>query len=249
MKKLSLLAVLFLLLSCTSKTHHLTSIEATRISMTSAYDKRPSAKAVAVLNQYKHTVDSISSPILGYSNGCYTAYRPESPLSNLAADILYQAGQKRVEQHVDFAITNIGGIRNNLLDGPITYGRINSIFPFINTLVVLEMDGTSVEKLIKQIIAVNGEAISHMRIVVNKNKELISATIGGKKIQTQKKYIVSTINYLAEGNDGLSALKEGKVLLNEKDLTVKEIVIDYIKALNKQKQSITAQVEGRITVK
>jgi 2',3'-cyclic-nucleotide 2'-phosphodiesterase (5'-nucleotidase family) len=249
MKKLSLLLVLVLLIGCTEKKQQLKSIEGTRISMTNVYDKNPNAKAVEVLKKYKHVVDSIASPILGYSEGCYRAFRPESPLSNLAADILYLAGQKRIKKHVDFAVTNIGGIRNDLLDGPITYGQISAIFPFINTLSIVEIDGKAALKLMHQIAARKGEAISHAKLVISKDKKLISATIEGKKIDPKKKYIVATINYLLEGNDGMGALSTGKILKNVDDLTVKQLVINYIKELQKEGKKVQAEIEGRIIIK
>ena len=63
-------------------------IEGGRVAMTAEYDKNPDRDAEAILQPYRRVVDSIMSPVVGHSARALEAYRPESPLSNLLADII-----------------------------------------------------------------------------------------------------------------------------------------------------------------
>ena len=49
---------------------------------------------------YKHTVDSVMGPVVGYSAKYMTAQRPEGTLSNLLADILVWAAKDYGEEPV-----------------------------------------------------------------------------------------------------------------------------------------------------
>lgn len=62
----------------------------------------------------------------------------ETNLGDLAADALkYVSG-------ADVALTNGGGIRTSLEIGDITYGNINSVFPFGNTVVTFDIKGADI---------------------------------------------------------------------------------------------------------
>src|SRR5699024_989996 len=74
----------------------------------------------------------------------------ESVLGNLITDgqrvMAQEAGQK-----VDFAMTNNGGIRADLLvkdNGDITWGAAQAVQPFGNILQVVEMTGSQIKKVL-----------------------------------------------------------------------------------------------------
>ncbi|MFA6871762.1 MAG: 5'-nucleotidase [Bacteroidaceae bacterium] len=247
-KTVHLLMMVTLLVGCNGN-YKLKRVEGSRIAITAAFDKQPNKEATAILSQYKRAVDSISSPVIGYSDGCYTAFRPESPLSNFAADVVFEAGSKALGKKVDFAVTNMGGLRNDLLDGPITYGTISNIFPFENALVLLKMKGSVVLELFQQIAQVRGEAISGAQLELSSDYKLVKATINKRKIIPSKTYTVATIDYLAAGNDGMSAFKKGELLHNKPNKTIRLLVIDHIQQMTAKGKHIKAAIEGRIIIK
>jgi 2',3'-cyclic-nucleotide 2'-phosphodiesterase (5'-nucleotidase family) len=55
-------------------------------------------------------------------------YNKESPLGGLIADVMRQ------RMHSDVAITNSGGLRADLPEGPIDKGHILDAFPFLNDI-------------------------------------------------------------------------------------------------------------------
>lgn len=234
--------------SCQSE-YLLTSIEGKRIEITSALDSNPDPQATAILAPYKHIVDSIMSPVIGKSIIAMEARRPESLLSNFAADVLRQAATSYTGKQVEVAITNMGGLRSTLPEGDITYGNIYEIFPFENSLCILKMNGKSLYKLFEQMAKLGGECLSGAQITIGKDRTLLHAQIAGKPIDMNRVYTVATIDYLAEGNDGMSAFLEADEKICPDGLTIRQLVVDHIKQLTSAGKAVTAQLEGRITIK
>lgn len=152
-------AGLLLLAGCQSN-YSLVRVEGGRVPITAVYDEYPDKEAEKLVEHYKEKVDSIMSPVIGYAAATLTAYRPESPLSNLIADVLRDGAKQLTGQPADVAVMNMGGIRNALPEGNITYGTIYEIAPFENALCVVTMDGATLETLFSQIASVHGEGIS-----------------------------------------------------------------------------------------
>ena len=53
-----------------------------------------------------------------------------------------------------------------------------------------------------------GEGLSGARLVITKDGKLKDAKINGQEIEPDKLYTVATLDYLAEGNDGMTAFLE-----------------------------------------
>ena len=176
--------------------------------------------------------------------------QPESEISNLLSDILVWASKDYGEKP-DFGVYNIGGIRAALSKGPVTYGDINDIAPFENKIAFVTLTGEKVTELFQQIAKRGGEGVSHgVELVITKDGQLLSARLNGKEIDPKGKYRAVTIDYLAQGNDGMSAFKDGTNLVspqNELDNS-RFIIMNYFKAMHAQGKEVDAQVEGRITI-
>lgn len=54
--------------------------------------------------------------------------------------------------------------------------------------------------------ACRGEGVSGVRLDITKDGELLNGTIGGKPVDDNKLYTIATIDYLADGNDGMNPL-------------------------------------------
>lgn len=176
--------------------------------------------------------------------------RPESEISNLLSDILVWAG-KDYNEKPDFGVYNIGGIRAALSKGTVTYGDINDIAPFENKIAFITLTGQKVLELFAQIARLGGEGVSHgVELVITRDGQLKSARLHGKEIDPKASYRVVTIDYIVQGNDGMTAFKDGTNLIspqNEMDNS-RFIIMNYFKTLHAQGKAVDAQVEGRITV-
>jgi 2',3'-cyclic-nucleotide 2'-phosphodiesterase (5'-nucleotidase family) len=132
----------------------------------------------------------------------------------------------------------------------ITFGTIYEILPFENSLCILSMKGSDLKSLFKEIAKVGGQGVSHVKLLLSdsRNAELLEAKVGGKEIEDDKIYKVATIDYLAEGNDGLTSfLKAGKRVCPE-GATIRKIVLEYVKGKTAKGETITSELDGRIQI-
>lgn len=252
-KKTLLFFALGALLTGTSCTSHykIVNVDRTRIVIDDRYDQSPDSAAIAFLEPYKHAVDSMSCPLVGKAAMDLEKGRPESRLSNLLSDILVW-GAERIGDKPDFAIYNMGGIRATIAKGDITYGDVLDVAPFENKLFMLTLSGEKVLQLMSEIAANGGEGVSKsVRMVITEDGKLVSVTINGKEIDKSKSYRIATIDYLAQGNDGMEAFKAGTDTksLTEDKYNSRFVIMDYFKSQQSQGKVIKAEIEGRITVK
>lgn len=240
------LAGIFSLSSCHSS-YELVGIEGSRVEISSVFDFRPDERAVEILASYKAKVDSVMSPVIGRSEIEMDVHRPESTLSNFAADVLRQAARAYYGKPADVAIINMGGLRTSLPQGNITFGNIYEIFPFENSLCMLRMDGKSLMDLFMQIARLGGEGLSGARLVITDEGTLKDVTVGGKPIVENEMYLVATIDYLAEGNDGMTAFLEAAERNCPENATMRRIIVDYIEGMTQKGKTVTSVLDGRIT--
>lgn len=233
--------------SCT-KHYEVASVQRTRIMIDSRYDAQPDEEAHAFLDPFKHTVDSIMGPVVGKTAKPMKAYRPESPLSNLLADILVDAGQYYGEQPV-MGLYNMGGIRASLPGGTITYGDVLDVAPFENKICFLTLTGKNLMELFENIAYVGGEGVSHgVELRITKDRKVASVRLHGKEIDPQSEYRIATIDYLAQGNDRMTAFKK-KTDYNAPQATENDtrfIIRNYFEKLHSQGTVVDENIEGRI---
>ncbi|NDV59907.1 5'-nucleotidase C-terminal domain-containing protein [Bacteroides sp. 519] len=238
---------LMIVSSCNSP-YKLTTITGEKTVTNASWDSKPDTKAIAVLAPYKAKIDSIMTPVVGKSAMDMPALRPESLLSNLVADVLRESTTHYLNETADIAVMNIGGLRNSLKKGDITYGDIYEILPFLNALCMVTMKGDLVEELMQNIVSVKGEGISNVKLHATNDGQIISCTIGGEPLDRNRTYKVATIDYLAEGNDRLVAFKKTESKQFIPEATIRQIFLDYVVEQTKQGKEITSAVEGRIII-
>jgi len=246
---LGLTAALTMTVACTSH-YQLTGVSRECIVIDSRYDGQPDAQATAFLAPYKHVVDSIMGPVMGTVAHNLTVSRPESDLPNLLADIFMWAAQTYGEKP-DFAVQNIGGVRADLLKGDVTYGDVLAVAPFENKICFLTLTGEKVMELFAQMARGGGEAVSHgVELVITPDLKLVSATLNGEAIDPARSYRVATVDYLAQGNDGLVAFKSGTDLNAPKDdaNNTRFIIMDYFRAQHAKGVVVDSKVEGRVKI-
>ncbi len=249
------LTTLLMLGACSAKHYQLTGVERTRIIIDSRYDQSPDEAAASFLAPYKHVNDSIMGPVVGQVARNMHARRPESALSNLLADILVWAAADYGEKP-DLAVYNMGGIRADLTKGPVTYGHVLDMAPFENKICFVTLTGEQLMRLFQQMVYRRGEAVSHgVRLVAKRDAsgghaDLLSASLHGQPIDPAAKYRVATIDYVLEGNDGMSAFCEGTDIVAPKEAAnnVRYLIMNYFRDKAARGEIVDSEVEGRITI-
>lgn len=233
--------------ACHSSHYTVSSITVSRTQMSDRYDAVQDAGALALIAPYKTQLEGTMNSVVGHSALAMDKNRPEDLLGNLIADVLRESAVRVLPQPADVGLMNIGGIRNVLAEGDITVGNVFEILPFENALCVIRIKGSQLRKLFGQIAGRGGEAISGARIVMSKG-ELISAEVGGQPIDDNKIYTLATIDYLAEGNDGMTALREVESKDFPEGSVLRDVFMDYVKQCTAKGEKVTSKVEGRVTV-
>ena len=201
-----------------------------------------------VINRGLQAVDSVRRPVVGEAAVALYKCRPESPLMNFAADALLEMAQRHSTAKVDVAITNYGGLRSELQQGVVTFGDVYNVFPFDNTLALLTLDGGQLWRLCSEVAAVGGEAISGMGMTMTPQGTLLSVMVAGEPLDTARRYRVATSDYLAQGNDKMTTLALGCEREFFPSITIRDLMVQYIKERSERGEAISAVCDGRITI-
>lgn len=148
----------------------------------------------------------------------------------------------------DFAFLNLGGIRDEIKKGPITYRDVFNVMPFDNQIVTFEATGKFLKEIIEMRVSGtrHGLRVAGVNVVFNKKREnydrVTSLYIAGEPWQKDKIYRITTTDFLMQGNAGLAMLTK----VPEKDITrvennMRDVIVDYIK----QNSPVTTQIDDR----
>lgn len=171
------------------------------------------------------------------------SYGEESVMGNMVADAMLNA-----HPEFDFAVTNSGGLRQDIDAGAVTVGELISAFPFPNTIVQLEMKGSDMRQIFE-----HGAGLTNGILQVSKGvefvydeskpigKRIVVCKIKGVPLDDNKTYKVLTSNFLADGGDGFLVFKK---TLSYKNTGVEmlQAMIKYLKRF----ETFTPKIEGRV---
>lgn len=246
---LLLLAGVCVCVSCQKPKYTVSKIEGHLVEIDATFDQHPDEATSAILDSYKEHVDSLVGIVIGYNEKELTAYRPESLLANMTADALQKVAADYSAAPIDLAIINVGGLRASIAKGNITLGNIFETFPFENYLCLITLDGKTLLKLFGQLAALRGEGISGgVRLVVSRGGKLKEATVNGQKVDEERLYVIATVDYLAEGNDGMDAFLEAKEKAFFPDATLRLMMVNYISGETNAGRTITSSIDGRFKI-
>ena len=201
------------------------------------------------LRKYQEKVDKLLSEVVGKSTGDYvvTSVRKEqTPIGDLVCDAMKNATK---EFGVDFAITNSGGIRADLLRGGVTKKSIYEVLPFDNTIVVVKMSGYDLLTLfnyiakIKQGSGAFPQVSDGVEFTINFRDQIFQdIKINGTPIDFAKEdYKVAINSYMLEGGDGYEMFSKSSDIYDTAKYQ-RDALIDYIK----EHKTITPIITERI---
>ncbi len=239
------------LVATSCATHYqMTGITHSRILIDKRYDVPANGELAQFMAPYQHEVDSIMRPVVGRLASNMVAHRPESKLSNLLSDILLW-GAAKYHEKADFAVYNMGGIRAALTAGEVTFGDVVDVAPFENKICLVTLSGAKVRELFAQMAMRGGEGVSHgVELQISRDGKLVSALVNGKPIDDNAQYRISTLDYVAHGNDQMTAFKSATDILapeNEQD-NVRFLIVDYLREQSRRGVVVDREVEGRIKI-
>ena len=183
----------------------------------------------------KNLEESLMNTPISYSPETYKKNDGElnSTLSNMFADATYEISNpvfnKMSGENIDIVLLNNGGIRSIISKGNISEKTAFELMPFENSIVVLELSGLSIIKMIDYLRKVKLQhPISGLQITLNNDYSVNEVKINGVSIENEKKYYVATTDYLLEGGDKMYFLAE-TTKTTDINYKMRDILIDYFK--------------------
>ena len=171
-------------------------------------------------------------------------------IGNMMADAVFEQAspvyERRTGHKIDMVFLNHGGIRSLLPKGNISKRNAYEIMPFENSIIIAHMKGTAIRSLIEYLLqAKRANPISRLKVSMDANFKLVSATINGEPIDDDRIYFVATSDYLFNGGDNMIFFKDnlGSTLL---DYKIRNALIDYFikkDTLNPKKDDRFIQVK------
>ena len=183
----------------------------------------------------KNLEESLINKPISYSFETYKKNDGElnSTLSNMFADATYEMSNDRFKEisgnNIDIVLLNNGGIRSIISKGDISEKTAFELMPFENSIVILELSGKSINKMINYLRIVKLQhPIRGLQIKLNDDYSLNNANINGKKININKNYYVATTDYLLDGGDKMYFLSETTKTIDI-NYKMRDVLIDYFK--------------------
>lgn len=223
-------------------------------------EKDPSAeikedpKLKEILQPYVDKVSAILDKVIGKATDDFLNKKvryEETALGDMVADSMAWYAKTQLNTDVDFALQNGGGIRTDLPAGDIKMGKIYEILPFDNSVMIMQLKGSDVQKLFDYIATiprgkgafpqVSKEVSFTINYATGKCENIL---INGQPIDPEKIYKIATNSYLAAGGDGYKVFLKA-VDSYDASIMQRDVFIQYIQSLG---GTITPKVEGRIKI-
>lgn len=183
------------------------------IPVESAKLKRDEA-TYALIQKVRDDNPTLADQLATLDHAASRRYYRESNVGNLVADLMKDAGQ------ADIAMISSGSLRVDLNPGAVTRENVMNLFPFTDTLTVVELTGDNVQELLEYsyTLPYGLAQFSGIKATYDSTKpegeRLISLSINGEPVSENQKYKVATYSYAASGGDGYTVFNKGETLSN-----------------------------------
>ncbi|MVN85492.1 bifunctional metallophosphatase/5'-nucleotidase [Deinococcus sp. HMF7620] len=194
--------------------------------------------------------------------GIANARNTESPLGDVIADALLEAGKDR---GAVIGIMNPGGIRADLPDSTkikannaVNFGDVFAVNPFGNTTTILTLTGAQIDEMLEQQFSGgNAEAVKLLQVsegftysysqsaAAGSKIDIASIKLNGTAISPTGTYRIATNNFLAAGGDNFAAFKSATNVVQLPGVADTDVLSNYLKLKG---PSLTNTVKGRIVV-
>ncbi|MCW3480889.1 bifunctional metallophosphatase/5'-nucleotidase [Neisseriaceae bacterium JH1-16] len=187
-------------------------------------DITPDSTVTQLVDLYKTLVSPLANRVAGYAAGDLLKSQNaagESTQGDVIADAQLAA---TVGQGAQLALMNPGGIRADIKpsinDGSVTYNQLFTTQPFNNLLVTLTLSGTELAQLLEQQWTATSTRVMQVSSTLRYSYSASapvgskvlpgSITINGVQVVPAQDYRLTVNNFMADGGDGLSVLKQGR---------------------------------------
>jgi 2',3'-cyclic-nucleotide 2'-phosphodiesterase (5'-nucleotidase family) len=198
---------------------------------------------------YKRNLEADMAKVVGVTATDMEKGKPESLLTNFLADLLLSEGndymaKKGMAGNAGVSYYNYGGIRAPLPKGEITTGKVFELMPFENALVLLQVKGSVLKSFLDFIAKKGGDSLGGVKFGI-KDGAATNILVGGKPIDSGGTYWVVTNDYIADGGDDTSMLKDRLQMVATGKL-IRDVILKYMEDKYKKGEIISPKLDGRI---
>ena len=224
-----LIIILLAFSACKSQKTYITDLEYERFTVgESSLDDQEIDQMIA---PYRSQLDETMNTKIATNTTHMAKKRPNSLLGNWFTDVLLDASENLSQRPIDFAAQNYGGLRlPSVAKGDITVNTIYELMPFDNTLVILEANGTIVNKLVQRIAKKGGWPISRGLSFTISDDKAVDIMIQGKPLDLSDTYLFALPDYIANGGDDCFFLKDAK--RHETGKLLRDVIIEHLQSLD-----------------
>jgi 2',3'-cyclic-nucleotide 2'-phosphodiesterase (5'-nucleotidase family) len=208
---------------------------------------RPDPGTQAVIDTWLGRLDAIAREKVWTAPAPLTrSYGESSPLGNLAADALLASFPG-----AQLALTNSGGIREDIPAGEVSMGAVLAAFPFPNKAVALDLTGRELRALLEHAAGLTNGVLQVSRGVRVRydsrrpaGQRILSVTVDGRSLEDGTTYRVATNAFLADGGDGYRVFPSGRNRRVRSGYYVSDAVVDHLKSTRTKEGLQEARVAG-----
>ena len=191
------------------------------------------SKIDTFLKPYRERIEASMNEVLCFSVDEHKKTEGElnTAVGNLMADAVFELCapvlKKRHDIDLDMVLLNHGGIRAPLPKGPIQMKTAFNIMPFENKVVVAQMKGSVLMKLVNYLTkAKRAHPIYGMELAITRNGTIKTLRIQGKEIESNRIYFVATNDYIYKGGDRMDFFQKSETVFDI-DYKIRNVLIDY----------------------
>lgn len=226
-------------------------VKASERAVDGSVDADPAVEAA--MAPYSVKVRELEKPIGKLEGNLKKGGMGGGSLGNFVADALRTRAQVKLGKPVLLAVMNSSGLRKNQIPaGDVSTSDIFQLLPFENALVTLDLTGEQLRRFLDVTVA-RRNAQAGARIVYRNNPEkkqgeIVTVKLGAageeREIDPKATYTIVTIDYLVKRGGDYAVLQEGKNV-RELGLTMRDAVLDYVKAETAAGRPLKAALDGR----
>jgi 2',3'-cyclic-nucleotide 2'-phosphodiesterase (5'-nucleotidase family) len=212
-------------------------------------------EVAAVVRRYGDRLDRELDTVIGQTAVPLEARRgplrmEESNLGNFVADAM------RTRLAADVGLINGGGIRTDRIipAGPLTRRDIHGLLPFTNAVMKLAVSGARLRETLEQGLAGLERGgggypqVSGLRVTYDPRRpvgeRVLTVDVNGAPLDAAQIYTLAVVDYVAGGGDGVTALRDARVLVDAvSGPPLADVVLDAIVASG----TISPRIDGRLT--
>ena len=205
-----------------------------------------SASTKNIISAYKTKMEGETEKVIATSTDILTRNGDESTLGNFVCDALkFAADSLFTCDKPDIIIVNRGGLRAELPKGNVIVSNIFELMPFENEMVLTKISGEKLESFL--VLFENKKHPFFGAKIRITNDKVMEFLIDNKPLEKSKTYTLVTSDYLLNGGDNFTFLKEStSVIYSGKK--IRDAIIDYCIYLTKNSKQIVPYIDERLKI-